>query len=249
MRFSVLNILLSFSLSVYSHESKQPIDSVVIKYSSWEIVTDIGIGCANFESSIDYLICTEKDSNTISKLINELSILKPTQKGGEDIRCKLVFYQSNKICWSVCIGSIITRNESDYFYTSPKLKAIIDSIVNNPQIKLRKDNIEKWDPSPSIQKICQYLSSQSERFYNAIKLEEDLAFIIYCNVGEEGNTINIRFSNNNNGIPIQISSILQEIFYHEIKWDAPPHHQSQWVPINILIKANWKQKKIGDTCL
>lgn len=246
MRFSVLNILLSFSISVFSQESKLFTDSVVIKYASWEIVTDIGIKCANFETSIDYLIYTEKDSSTISKLINELDILKPTQKGGEDIRCKLVFYHSDKICRSDCIGSIITRKESGYFYTSPKLKTIIDSIVNNSQIKLRKENIEKWDPCPSTQRIYQYLSSQSGRFYNGIKLEEDLAFTVFCNVGEEGNTINIQFSKNSKDIPIQISSTIEDILYHEIKWDTPPHHKSQWVPINILIKANRKQNNYVD---
>lgn len=246
MRFSVFNFLLAFSISVFSQESELSTDSVVIKYASWGIVTDVGIKCTDFETSINYLICTEKDSSTISKLINELDILKPTQKGGEDIRCKLFFYHSDKICRSDCIGSIITRKESGYFYTSPKLKAIIDSIVNNPQIKLRKEKIEEWNPCPSIQRISQYLSSQSERFYNAVKLEDDLAFTIFCNVGEEGNTISIRFLNNCKDIPIQIRSILQEIFYHEIKWDAPPHHNSQWVPINIFIKANRKQNNFVD---
>ena len=218
------------------------VDSVVIKIIPWDIVTDVNIRCENFETSTDYKVCTVKDSRIISKLLSELSQLRISQKGGEDIRCKLIFYQAGKIWQSDCVGRILTKIESDYYYTSPKLIATINSIVNNPQTKMRKEKLTSWNPSTNAQKIIQYINSQSDRLYNGIELKEDLNFTVFCSVGEGGKTIDLSFSNCSNGtneeIPPHIVSVIQDIFYNEIKWDVPSNHHAQWVPVKISIKSN-----------
>ena len=249
MRVLIIYLMLLFSLSVFSVKPQQIIDSMVIKVAPWDAVTDIGIECSNFETSIDYQVCDEQNSCAISKIVSELNRLDKSLKGGEDMRCKIIFYHSGEALWSCCIGKITTKIESEYYYTSPSLIAVIDSIVNSHQTQLRKEIIEKWDYTPSLNKVYQYLTSQSGRVYDGIEIKEDLEFTVFCNVGEDGRTTNVQFTKNRNGkdkvIPVQITSVLEEILYHEIRWDVPPKHYADWVPIKISIKSNVSKNKTG----
>ena len=249
MRVLIIYLMLLFSLSVFSVKPQQIIDSMVIKVAPWDAVTDIGIECSNFETSIDYQVCDEQNSCAISKIVSELNRLDKSLKGGEDMRCKIIFYHSGEALWSCCIGKITTKIESEYYYTSPSLIAVIDSIVNSHQTQLRKEIIEKWDYTPSLNKVYQYLTSQSGRLYDGIEIKEDLEFTVFCNVGEDGRTTNVQFTKNRNGkdkvIPVQITSVLEEILYHEIRWDVPPKHYADWVPIKISIKSNVSKNKTG----
>ena len=242
MRVLLLYVLLISSLSVFSIKPQQTIDSMVIKIASWNVVTDIGIECSNFETSIDYHVCDVLDSCAIFKIISELNSLEGCVKGGEDMRCKILFYHSNKVLWSCCIGKITTKIESDYYYTSPSLIAVIDSIVNNHQTYLRRELMEKWDFTPSLRKIYKYIGSQSDRLYEGIEIKEDLEFTVFCNVGEDGRTLKVQFTKNRNGreknIPVQIVSVLEEILFKEICWDVPSKHHAEWIPIKISIKSN-----------
>lgn len=249
MRVLIIYLMLLFSLSVFSVKPQQIIDSMVIKVAPWDAVTDIGIECSNFETSIDYQVCDEQNSCAISKIVSELNRLDKSLKGGEDMRCKIIFYHSGEALWSCCIGKITTKIESEYYYTSPSLIAVIDSIVNSHQTQLRKEVIEKWDYTPSLNKVYQYLTSQSGRLYDGIEIKEDLEFTVFCNVGEDGRTTNVQFTKNRNGkdkvIPVQITSLLEEILYHEIRWAVPPKHYADWVPIKISIKSNVSKNKTG----
>ena len=166
MRVLIIYLMLLSSLSVFSVKPQQIIDSMVIKVAPWDAVTDIGIECSNFETSIDYQVCDEQNSCAISKIVSELNRLDKSLKGGEDMRCKIIFYHSGEALWSCCIGKITTKIESEYYYTSPSLIAVIDSIVNSHQTQLRKEVIEKWDYTPSLNKVYQYLTSQSGRLYD-----------------------------------------------------------------------------------
>ena len=249
MRVLIIYLMLLSSLSVFSVKPQQIIDSMVIKVAPWDAVTDIGIECSNFETSIDYQVCDEQNSCAISKIVSELNRLDKSLKGGEDMRCKIIFYHSGEALWSCCIGKITTKIESEYYYTSPSLIAVIDSIVNSHQTQLRKEIIEKWDYTPSLNKVYQYLTSQSGRLYDGIEIKEDLEFTVFCNVGEDGRTTNVQFTKNRNGkdkvIPVQITSVLEEILYHEIRWAVPPKHYADWVPIKISIKSNVSKNKTG----
>lgn len=242
MRTFILYAMVLLPHSVFASEPQQKIDSMVIKIASWTAVTDIRIECTNFETSIDYMVCVEQDSCTISKIINELHRLEKSSNGNEDVRCKILFYSSDKVCGSCCIGKRITKIETEYYYTSSSLITVIDSVLNKSKTKLRKEIIEKWDYNPSLREISRYIASQSERFYDNSIIKEDLEFTAFCNVGEEGKTLKVQFTKNRYGkdkdIPIHVTSVLKEILYDEIKWDVPPKFFAQWVPINIYIKKN-----------
>ncbi len=235
-------IISTLWIPVFAQAHQQIIDSVVIKTASWTAVTDIAVECNSFENAIEHQIYTESDCNIISKLVNELNKLIPSSKGGEDIRCKLAFYHSGEIIRYVCIGNIFTKEESNYFYTTPILRAIIDSVANNPKTKSRKGDIETWDPASSVQKICQYIGSQSDRLYNNLKIEEDLIITVFCYVSEEGKTQYLRISHKNNSrnnkLPTQIESVIKEILCHEIEWDIPTNYHARWIPITLSIHAN-----------
>ena len=241
MKTALLIVLVSLSLVTNAAIRRQGIDSVVIKYASWYIITDIAIDCANYESSIDYQMAVNNDTNTICKLFDELEKLKIALKGGEDIRCKLDFYQAGSIVQSCCIGSIITKIDSDYYYTTSSLRSTIDAIMESSTIR-EKEEIASWNPNQSVQEILEYISSQSKRIYGDEILYEDLYFTIFCNVGESGKTLSTRFTNNrkkkSSDIPLQIISVIQDILNNEITWNVPRNARPQWIPINILIKSN-----------
>lgn len=245
MKYLTLILIVSFSLLTHATIRQQGIDSVLIKYASWNIVTDIAIDCVNYERSIDYYVVTNNDVNTISQLLDELDKLKIAQTGGEDIRCKLEFYRSGNIVQSCCLGSIITRIDSTYYYTSSSLMATIDAIVENSPTK-DKVEIGSWNPNLNIQKISEYISSQSDRIYKDTTLYEDLSFTVFCNVGEGGKTLSTRFTKNRKGknkeIPSHIISVIQNILTNEVTWDIPRNNLPQWVPINVSIKSNGNQR-------
>ena len=71
MKALIFHITLLFSIGVYATSPHQPIDSVVIKIAPWNIITDVNIGCDNFETNIDYKYCIVKDSCIISKLLKQ----------------------------------------------------------------------------------------------------------------------------------------------------------------------------------
>ena len=138
MKTLFFHIIILFSTCVYATSPQQPInsiDKVVIKIAPWDIMTDVNVGCDNYETYLNYKVCTVKNSYMILKLLNELSLLSMSEKDDEDIRCKLIFYHAGEICRSVCVGKILTKIESDYYDTSPQLIATINSIVNSPQSK------------------------------------------------------------------------------------------------------------------
>ena len=227
------------SISATIHQ--QDMDSVVIKYASWNIITDIGIDCTNFESSLNFQIVTKTDANIIFQLLGELNKLKISQKGGEDIRCKLEFYRSGNIVQSYCIGSIIAKIGSNYYYTTPTLKAVIDNIVETSPTRY-KEELDSLNIIPCIQKVSEYIERQSERIYKDITLYEDLSFTVFCNVGVGGKSLSTRFTNNQNGkdkdIPSHIVTVIQDILANEVIWDIPHKYLPQWIPINVSIKSN-----------
>lgn len=242
MKVFLLTIFLSLPLQIVAVIGRQDIDSVVIKYASWSIITDIGIDCTNFESSIDYKIVVKSDSNSVSQLLYELDCLKTASKGGEDIRCKLDFYNSGIIVESCCVGSIIAKIGETYYYTTPSLMAAIDGIVESSPARVKKVGAI-WDLSSSARNISNYLSSQSDRIYNELTLYDDLSFTVFCNVDKNGKTQSARFSKNRKGkekedIPPHVISVIQEILTHEVTWDVPHNFHPQWVPINVSIKKN-----------
>lgn len=241
MRIIILTIFVAFALSISASIREQDVDSVVIKYVSWNIITDIGIDCTNFERSFEYQIVTKNNANTMSQLLAELDNLKIAQRGGEDTRCKLDFYHSGNVVQSCCLGCIITKIGSTYYYTTPSLMTAIDSLVATSPTR-NKTKIDLWDPSHSIEKVSKYLSSQAERIYKDVIIDEDLSFTVFCYVGEGGKTLSTRFTKNRKegrkDVPAHIISIIQEILTKEITWNIPKNNPSQWIPINISIKSN-----------
>ena len=242
MRVILLSVFLSLSLPIIAMVGVQDIDSVVIKYASWSIITDIGIDCTNFENSIDYKIVVKSDSNSILQLVCELDHLKTALKGGEDIRCKLDFYSSGNIIKSCCLGNIITKIEGAYYYTTHSLMAAIDAIVESSPTR-NEEAVTFWDSSLSVNKVSCYLSNQSDRIYKNISLYDDLSFTVYCYVDKNGKTQSTRFSKNRKGekkedLPLHVISVIQDILTHEVTWDVPQNFNSQWIPINVAIKKN-----------
>ncbi|SEQ56451.1 hypothetical protein SAMN05444375_110125 [Segatella baroniae B14] len=78
------------SLSAFSQNISSQVDSVVIKYVSWNLITDISVDCTNYEACIDYKTYSESTPHGLKKLMKELNKLNMSSKSGEDIRCKLV---------------------------------------------------------------------------------------------------------------------------------------------------------------
>ena len=250
MRVYFFILFMLLRIPVFS-VNNQNIDSVVIKYAAWNIITDIGIDCTNYERSIDYQEITKTDSISIFLLLNELDQLEMSQNRGEDIRCKLEFYNSGSIILSCCIGNFLTKKGSSYYYTSSTLKKVIDDIVSS-QTNIKKNRVLKyWDSTPSVQKIKEYLCSQSERLYRGLIFSEDLCFTVFCNVGEGGKTLATRFTKNKKGkgkdLPTQIISVIQNILFNEITWDIPKECPPQWISINLTIKSNWNRKNDVDS--
>ena len=236
------NIIFFSTLFVSSIRAQHEADSMVIRFAPWDTLTDVAIECLNFETSIDYQVCNVKDPSAIIKVRDELNCLEESLNGNEDIRCKILFYNAGEVMSSCCIGKYRTRIDANYYNTSSSLIAVIDSIINCHSTKLKKDDIVRWNSTQNIQKVCKYIESQTERLYNSDGVNEDLAFIIFCNVGGDGRTLKLKFTKNKIGkkgdIPLHIVSVLEKILYDEIRWDVPPRHYAEWITIPLRIRFN-----------
>ena len=101
MRVLIIYLMLLFSLSVFSVKPQQIIDSMVIKVAPWDAVTDIGIECSNFETSIDYPIKSNVSKNKTGAKAND-SILVDK----EWTERRTIFYSEEEMD-SIGEGSII----------------------------------------------------------------------------------------------------------------------------------------------
>lgn len=48
MRFLLIFIMFACSLSAFTQNISSQVDSVVIKYVSWDLITDISVDCTNY---------------------------------------------------------------------------------------------------------------------------------------------------------------------------------------------------------
>lgn len=240
MRVLFILMMCICSISAFTQKICSQVDSVVIKYAPWDLETDIGIDCINYESCIAYKIYSESDSRVLGKLMKELNRLSMSPKSGDDIRCKLDFFLGDSICQTICVSEQLTKIESNYYDTSLKLKSIIERIIEAKR-EFGKTEDLSWSPDSCIRQFYQSLSNNSGRLYNNLVIEYDLNFMVLCNI-YGGKTVGVRFSKDKNldksNIPEQIISVIKEILFHEIGWDTPPNYGAKWIPIHITIKAN-----------
>ena len=240
MRFLLIFIMFACSLSAFTQNISSQVDSVVIKYVSWDLITDISVDCTNYEACIDYKIYSESTPHGLKKLMKELNKLNMSSKSGEDIRCKLEFFFGGKICQTICVGDKLTKIDANYYATSSKLKSIIEHIVKTKREIWKSEDIS-WNPNSCIRKFYQYLSDYSGRLYNNLIIDHDLNIIVSCNI-HGGKTVEVRFSRDKNQakviIPEQITSAIKDILYQKMVWDTPSNYKAQWVSFNVIIKAN-----------
>ena len=110
MRVLIIYLMLLSSLSVFSVKPQLIIDSMVIKVAPWDAVTDIGIECSNFETSIDYPIKSNVSKNKTGAKANFVS----------KVMTDIVGHAENKHIFNFSFSTSTLHNGGIGFSLNPK---------------------------------------------------------------------------------------------------------------------------------
>ena len=139
------------SRTVFAQSHYMEIDSLLIHYVDFNLMTMIDIGCDNFESALDYKSVVLHDSSCIAELADILLEEKCKTEQPIDVRCKIYMFtpQGVKV---MCLGKdVLCYNGNSYKINSlfiDRVKKLIlkgekplnDTIITHTPILLVKQD-------------------------------------------------------------------------------------------------------------
>lgn len=230
MKFIIyLPILFTFVQANAQSKDFIDIDSIFIKRMPWNIdeLRDPPLTCMTFEeygSAVGFMIKKEHSIQEISRLYKELKKMPESKPNVMDVRCKLYFYQSDTIVFTVCIDYFTTLLNGYYYKTTPQIRKIIDHLTNkhkhdvyeNKQIKKSENSIVAGKDS-----LINYLQNQMDFIFRNSTKCNSITIRISCNVNKQGETINVFVHQNNSvyKIPENTVNHIKAIFKNEVRWN------------------------------
>ena len=139
------------SRTVFAQSHYMEIDSLLIHYVDFNLMTMIDIGCDNFESALAYKTVVLRDSSCIAELADILLEEKCKTEQPIDVRCKIYMFtpQGVKV---MCLGKdVLCYNSNSYKINSlfiDRVKKLIlkgekplnDTIITHTPILLVKQD-------------------------------------------------------------------------------------------------------------
>jgi len=223
IKFLIFSMLFIITSSAYTNNISK-IDSIVIKQDRWDLTYPAAVNCHDFENGNSYMEYRISDSIIISNIMKELGCLKKSSGNSLDVRCKMYFYSSGKICTSACIDAAHVLYNGELYLLSRSLKKTIDRLTTKSKrgkrisMKIPKD---RDIPFPcGRDSLNRYLLSQSEDLYKFI--DNPIALVVICQIDSQGKTLNVIIKNkdsasSNDGTKMLFKR-LSDIFMNDIKW-------------------------------
>lgn len=221
------------------------VDSIVVKYAPWHIMTPSDVTCSNFENHISYKEYHVSDNIVISDVVREIESLKESNGHSLNVRCKIYFYSQGQVIASACIDPQHVLFDGVLYLLSPSLKTMIDSVIRNniPQKNIKNEILTPKDiPFPNGRdSLYAYLMPEVEKVGK--KISKTIALTVNCFIDRQGNTLKVDIKYNstpddNNKIVIEK---LNEIFMNDIKW-IPDKERFPYDVISIPLRFYIEQK-------
>lgn len=224
----ILMHLYLYSQNGLMHNSQ--IDSVLIHYVDFELMTISDIDCDEFESllSLNY-----KKSILITPIhiaeFKDLFLMKKNKtKQPIDVRCKKYIYTPEKIKVA-CLGQHVLW-DGDTFYS------VNNSFIDRMKKLISKGKIPESDTIINNKPI---LLTGQDIFYNYIRQSclpimekekiDSLKVLIDFYIDREGNSIDITIKKwNRYPIPVSLQKEIIQLFHEKIKWSPSKDRPSKF---------------------
>ncbi|MDE7455623.1 MAG: hypothetical protein K2M96_02835 [Prevotella sp.] len=225
MKYILITILLSVAnvLSASEHV-KTRIDSVVVLYSDWNLLTVIPTSGYDFDeiARSRYVVT---DTKTILKFQEEIESLTPKKNKILDVRCKLYFFSGDSIASIVCLHSGEVFYMGRTFTTSERLLSMINNVIDSypgscpipgefPLYK--KTYITEMEQKRITNLISPY-------FYNkAENASQEYTIFVGCYADVYGNTVDVKFYRLPDFIDKSLEDKLKDLIIKNLTWDKNP---------------------------
>ena len=201
------------SRTVFAQSHYMEIDSLLIHYVDFNLMTMIDIGCDNFESALAYKTVVLRDSSCIAEFI--------------DVRCKIYMFtpQGVKV---MCLGKdVLCYNSNSYKINSlfiDRVKKLIlkgekplnDTIITHTPILLVKQD----DFYNSIRQRC--LPIMKKEKIDSLKIIVD-----FC-INRKGHAVDVFIKGwKNQFVPDSLQHEITRLFQERLKWSASENRPSK----------------------
>ena len=199
------------SRTVFAQSHYMEIDSLLIHYVDFNLMTMIDIGCDNFESALAYKTVVLRDSSCIAELKTEQPI---------DVRCKIYMFtpQGIKV---MCLGKyILCYNGNSYKINTlfiDKVKELIlkgekvlnDTIITHTPILLIKQDV-----------FYNYVRQRCLPIMKKEKIDSLKIIVDFC-IDRKGHTVDVSIKGwKNQFVSNSLQDEITRLFQEHLKWSA-----------------------------
>jgi len=244
-----IGILLLLYLCMTECSAKIDVDTVFIRYMSWEthgqphLVT-----CNNFEEEMPYTEYCVSDRSEIDRLLGSMKELPKTPDTDFCVGCKLLFLHKGTVVKKACLNSKYVMTSGQSYLCTQELMNTINDIMHNGVIMNRQDRFLPNKYGDEYIHGREALFSELEAYYakhvpESIRKNGDTRIVIYCKSNKKGKTTKIervRIYNTNlsDSQTKDIERLIYRFFMRKVRWKPDETRmQSDWITIYYKIKG------------
>ena len=223
-----LNILILFCLFFADSLAKHNIDSLVIRFYSWdESKQPHVITCSNFEYERPYVDYSVADQTTITDFLNQLNNLQETKDTDFCVGCKIFFLQDGIVKSTACLNSKLILINGKTLFCDKNLIRTIDGMMNKGTLIDTQKNYLCGKYGDEYVDGREALFLKLELYLNknlpeVIKKKGAIRIKVYCKSDQKGNTIMVQPHVYNDSLSDEqnkfVDRLLIRFFKNEIKW-------------------------------
>lgn len=208
------------SRTVFTQSHYMEIDSLLIHYVDFNLMTMIDIGCDNFESALAYKTVILRDSSCIAELQSILLEEKCKTEQSIDIRCKIYMFtpQGVKV---MCLGKdVLCYNGNSYKINSLFIDRVKKLILKGE--KPLNDTIITHIPALLV-KQNDFYNSIRQRCLPIMKKEkiDSLKIIVDFCINRKGHAVDVFIKGwKNQYVPDSLQHEITRLFQECLKWSA-----------------------------
>ena len=245
-----VGVLLFFCLCVLECSAKNGVDTLCIRFLSWDtynlphIVT-----CNNFEDELPYTEHRVCSKTAVVKLLESLKNLHQTVDSDFSVGCKLFFLCDGNVVKKVCLNSKYVLMDGRTFICTQELMNTINDIMHKGVIMNRQDRFLPNKYGDEYIHGRETLFSELEAYYakhvpESIRKNGDTRIVVYCKSNKKGKTTKIervRIYNTNlsDSQTKDIERLIYRFFMRKVRWKPDETRmQSDWITIYYKIEGD-----------
>lgn len=238
------NALFIFILTVFANFKLQAItpqihhiDSILIHYVDFDLMTTIGINCNSFESTLPYEKVILRDSIYITEFKKMLLKDKYTTEYPVDVRCKIYMFTPKGV-EVTCIGNHSLQYRDSLYEINHLFIDKIKEFISKGE-EVLNDTIIQHSP-PLLMEKSLFYDSIRQRCLPFMKKEkiDTLKILIDFYIDRQGNAIDITVKGwRNQSIPITLQNEIIALFQEKFKWfpsESRPYKIKQILPLTLI---------------